>query len=83
MKTELKREFAELKETTPPLYYMAYRVEDQESFYVSATLGEPTSWDDSRRRRAEMRCFPCCLRGPRVARGGRSPLARGRGRVAL
>jgi len=39
LKTEIKTEFDVLKANTPPVYYLAYRVEEEEIVYLEATLG--------------------------------------------
>jgi predicted Zn-dependent protease len=40
LKSEVDREFAVLKDGTPPVYDLAYRAEDRESLSLEATLGK-------------------------------------------
>lgn len=51
LKTEIEREYNALKENDPPLYYLAYRVEDSLTENVSFYFGTKTSDSKEKNRR--------------------------------
>ncbi|MEW6367887.1 MAG: metallopeptidase TldD-related protein [Acidobacteriota bacterium] len=53
LKTEVEREYQVLKENSPPVYYLAYRAEEEDGVSIEATLGEVTGENVARSRRAD------------------------------
>lgn len=51
LEAEVKREIEVLKKNDPPVYYIAYRVEDTDSLSLESTLGKLTDLNADRSRR--------------------------------
>lgn len=50
LKTEIEREYSALKENDPPLYYLAYRIEEKEEENISFSFGVKTSNSSEKNR---------------------------------
>jgi len=53
MKKEVKREFDVLKKNSPPVYYLAFRGQDEEVVRINAKLGSLSTDSHSKRRRVD------------------------------